>query len=162
MFRGRNLLKMDAKGRLSVPARHREIINVLHDGRLVLSQGFFPDHPHLLIVPLDVWEGFEATFGGEELFDVSIERFQARLRTMGGCDEVRIDEHGRIRIPAAHREYAGYAGEVVCVGMGRYLSLWLPDRLDRVMARAEENLDALRGQLAARTPTGHGDPSTDR
>jgi MraZ protein len=160
MFRGRNLLKIDAKGRVSVPARYRETLNVLHHGRLVLSQGFFPEFPHLLLVPLDVWETFEAGFGGEDLFDTGLDRFQARLRTMGGCEEVRIDEHGRILVPALYREYAGYGGEVACVGMGRYLSLWKPEHLEAAMARAEENLEGIRTQLAVRggTPDGR---STD-
>jgi MraZ protein len=158
MFRGRNHLKIDAKGRVSIPARFRETLNVLHDGRLVLSQGFFTEFPHLLLVPLDVWEGFEADFGGEDLFDTGIERFQARLRTMGGCEELRIDEHGRVLIPAIHREYAGYGGEVACVGMGRYLSLWKPEHLEAAMKRAEENLDGIRGQLAARKDGRSTDP----
>lgn len=161
MFRGRILLKIDAKGRVSVPARFREKLNVLHDGRLVLSQGFFPDFPHLLLVPLDDWEKFESKFGGQDLFDTGIERFQARLRTMGGCEDVRIDEHGRILVPAIYREYAGYGGEVACVGMGRYLSLWKPEHLEVAMARAEENLEAIRTHLAVRGGEAGDGRSTD-
>lgn len=157
MFRGRSLLRIDAKGRVSIPARYREKLNVLHAGRLVLTQGFFPELPHLLLVPLDVWERFESEFGDEGIFDTGLERLQARLRTMGSCEEVRIDEHGRILIPALYREYAGYGGEVACVGMGRYLSLWKPERFETAMAQAEKNLDAIRGQLAV----GRSDRSTD-
>jgi MraZ protein len=150
MFRGRSIHRIDAKGRLSIPARHRETVNVLSDGKLVLSQGFFPEHPHLLLVPAEVWESFEVRFGGDELFDLDIDTFQARLRTMGRYVEVRIDEHGRILVPAAFRQYADLGDEVACIGMGRYLSLWNPDRLEAVMAAAERNLDAVRSKLAVR------------
>jgi MraZ protein len=150
MFRGRSLLKFDDKGRISIPARHREVVNANHGGRLVISQGFFPELPHLLVVPFDVWLEFEEAFGGSGVFDTSLERFQARLRTMGGCEEARLDEHGRILVPAAYRAYAGLGPEVACVGMGRYLSIWKPAGLDAAMAGAEKNLAEVRKQLAVR------------
>ncbi len=157
MFRGRIHLKVDSKGRISIPVRYRELVNVQNDGNLVISQGFFVDAPHLLLVPLDVWMQFEARFGGMNIFDTSLDQFQARLRTMGACAESKIDEHGRILVPALYREYAGLKDEVACVGMGRYMSLWAPGNLDESMRRAEGNLDAIRTHL--RTPV---DPSTDR
>jgi len=150
MFRGQSLLKIDAKGRISIPARFREIISVRHAGRLVLSQGFFPEFPHLLLVPMDAWEEFERNFGSEALFDTDLGMFQVRLRTMGACEEARIDEHGRILVPSIHRDYAGCTSEIACVGMGRYLSLWKPALLEKAMARAEKNLADIRGNLAAR------------
>lgn len=152
MFRGRNLLKLDDKGRISIPSRYREIINANHGGSLVVSQGFFTEFPHLLVVPLDTWKGFELEFGGADLFDTSIERFQARLRTMGGCEEARLDEHGRILVPAPYRAYAGLESEVACAGMGRYLSLWKPASLEAALARAEKNLPEVRKHLAAQAP----------
>jgi MraZ protein len=158
MFRGRIQLKIDAKGRISIPARFRETVNVLHDGNLVISQGFFKDSPHLLLVPLDAWQEFEARFGGDDLFDTSPERFQARLRTMGSCAEVRIDEHGRILVPALYREYAGLEGEAVCVGMGKYMSLWAASTLEDELTRAEQNLDKVRVHL--RSPEEPRDRST--
>ena len=159
MFRGRHHLKLDAKGRLSIPARFRETVNVLHDGNLVISQGFFGDFPHLLLVPLDAWMQFESRFGGEDLFDTTVDQFHARLRTMGACVEARIDEHGRILVPVIYRNYAGLEGEVACVGMGRYMSLWAPATLEQSLDRAEQNLEGIRGQL--RTSPVRQDPSTD-
>ncbi len=152
MFRGRSLLKLDDKGRVSIPARFREIINANHGGQLVVSQGFFTEFPHLLVVPLDVWKGFELEFGGAGLFDTSVEGFHARLRTMGGCEEVRLDEHGRILVPVQYRVYAGLESEVACAGMGRYLSLWKPASLEAALARAEKNLPEVRKHLAATSP----------
>jgi MraZ protein len=158
MFRGRHHLKLDSKGRVSIPARFRETVNVLHDGNLVISQGFFGEHPHLLAVPLDAWMEFESRFGGDDLFDTTPERFQARLRTMGSCVETRIDEHGRILVPGPYRRYAELEGEVVCVGMGRYMSLWSPPRLEEAMGEAEGNLEQIRSQM--KTPAEPGDGST--
>lgn len=159
MFRGRTHLRLDAKGRVSIPARFRETVNVLHGGNLVISQGFFSDSPHLLLVPLDAWMQFEERFGGDDLFDPTRERFQARLRTMGACAEVGIDEHGRILVPALYRQYAGFENEVVCVGMGRYMSLWAPGTLEEALRAAEQNLDGIRTNLG--NPRAGGSGSTD-
>jgi hypothetical protein len=42
--------------------------------------------------------------------------------------------------------------------MGKYLSLWKPEHLEAAMETAEENLDAIRGQLAARRDGRSTDP----
>jgi len=52
MFQGAAALSLDAKGRLAIPARHREALASAADGRLVLTA-----HPHrcLLLYPEPAW-----------------------------------------------------------------------------------------------------------
>ena len=53
MFQGRSALSLDAKGRMSVPTRHREALMFQCEGRLTLTR-----HPDgcLLLYPRPVWE----------------------------------------------------------------------------------------------------------
>jgi len=53
MFQGAAALSLDAKGRIAVPARHREPLVSASEGRLVLTA-----HPHrcLLLYPETAWE----------------------------------------------------------------------------------------------------------
>jgi MraZ protein len=46
-------MSMDAKGRLSIPARHRDALSIQCEGRVTLTR-----HPHgcLLLFPRPVWE----------------------------------------------------------------------------------------------------------
>ena len=53
MFQGRSALSLDAKGRMSVPTRHRDALTLQCEGRLTLTR-----HPDgcLLLYPRTVWE----------------------------------------------------------------------------------------------------------
>ena len=57
MFRGVNNLTLDAKGRLAVPARHRERLTAACEGQLVVTidRGYY-----LLLYPLPIWEEIES------------------------------------------------------------------------------------------------------
>ncbi len=53
MFEGAAALSLDAKGRLAIPARHREALLAAAEGSLVLTA-----HPHrcLLLYPSPAWQ----------------------------------------------------------------------------------------------------------
>ena len=53
MFQGASALNLDAKGRMSIPARHRDALLAQDEGRVTLTR-----HPHgcLLLFPRSVWE----------------------------------------------------------------------------------------------------------
>ena len=57
MFRGVTHLSLDAKGRLAVPARHRDTLLAAGGGRLVLTAD---PNRCLLVYPLAAWEPIEA------------------------------------------------------------------------------------------------------
>jgi len=53
MFQGASALNLDAKGRMSIPAKHRDALVVQCESRITLTK-----HPHgcLLFFPRPVWE----------------------------------------------------------------------------------------------------------
>ena len=55
MFQGASSLSLDAKGRLSVPTRHRDVLTATAAGQLTVTR-----HPHgcLMIFPRPAWEQF--------------------------------------------------------------------------------------------------------
>ena len=53
MFQGSSALALDAKGRMTVPTRHRDALSVQCEGRLTLTRS--PDGC-LLLFPRPVWE----------------------------------------------------------------------------------------------------------
>ena len=160
MFRGRHILKMEARGRLSNPTRIREIINVAYDGKLILSCGFFEKVPHLLMVPLKEWEKFEEEYPFSGLIDHDEDSFFARIRTIGSCEEARVDDHGRILLPEFMRHYARLDKEVTLVGMGRYMAIFSPSTLEDASRSAEKHLARLREKLARKTDIESGGTGT--
>jgi MraZ protein len=150
MFRGRHILKMEARGRLSIPSKIRELMNVLYEGKLILTCGFFENVPHILAVPLKEWEKFESEHPMGSLIDHDEESFLTRLRTIGSCEEARIDDHGRLILPEFMREYARLGKELVLVGMGRYMAIFSPKILSEVNRNAEKNLSRVREKLTGK------------
>lgn len=119
VFRGVSELVLDAKGRLAIPARHREGLVSGGNGRLVITA----DHGGcLLIYPLASWEPIQARLMGLSSFDDTIRSLQRLI--VGHADDVELDAAGRILIPPALRRYAGLDKRVVLVGQGQKLELW--------------------------------------
>jgi len=119
MFRGVTHLALDSKGRLAVPARHREALGQQADGRVVLTAD--PSHC-LLVYPLVAWEPIEQRLMALSSFNEKIRALQRLL--VGHADDVALDSAGRILIPPALRQYAALDKRVVLVGQGNKFELW--------------------------------------
>ncbi len=126
VFRGVTHLALDAKGRLAIPARHREAL--LHraadaqsptPGALVLTAD---PARCLLLYPRAVWEPIQARLMALSSFSVEIRGLQRLL--VGHADDVDLDGSGRILIPPALRQYAALDHHVVLVGQGNKFELW--------------------------------------
>ncbi|MCC7325892.1 MAG: division/cell wall cluster transcriptional repressor MraZ [Burkholderiales bacterium] len=119
VFRGVTQLALDAKGRLAVPARHRDALSPAGDGHLVLTAD--PSRC-LLLYPVAAWEPIQARLMALSSFDERIRSLQRLL--VGHADDVEIDAAGRILVPPALRRYANLDKHVVLVGQGRKFELW--------------------------------------
>lgn len=119
VFRGVSELVLDAKGRLAIPARHRDVLAFDSNGRVILTAD---NSGCLLLYPLAAWEPIEKQLMGLSSFDDRIRSLQRLI--VGHADEVELDAAGRILIPPALRRYAGLDKRVVLVGQGQKLELW--------------------------------------
>ena len=119
VFRGITQLALDAKGRLAIPAKHRDALTPAGDGRLVLTAD--PSRC-LLLYPLAAWEPIQARLMELSSFSEKIRGIQRLL--VGYADDVEIDAAGRILVPPALRRYASLDKHVVLVGQGRKFELW--------------------------------------
>ena len=113
---------VDAKGRLSVPAKFRDILG----STVVIAQG--PERC-LRLYSLEGWEQFieelsqkikTSTPEGRKLY----RRITAKSSV---CD---IDSQGRIIVTPNLREYAGITKEVVVIGNGNKAEIWNREKYD--------------------------------
>lgn len=119
VFRGVTQLVLDAKGRLAIPARHRNALAPAADSRLVLTAD--PSRC-LLLYPRAEWEPIQARLMGFSSFNDRIRGLQRLL--VGHADDVDIDAAGRILVPPALRRYANLDKHIMLVGQGRKFELW--------------------------------------
>lgn len=116
VFRGGPVLTLDAKGRLTVPVRWRDMLVATVQGQLVVAKN--PDGC-LSLYPLPVWEQFEAS-----LLSLTTEDEAWRRFFVGSATEVEIDSAARVLIPPELRSWAGLEREVKFMGVGPNFELW--------------------------------------
>lgn len=119
MFQGAAPLNLDAKGRMAVPAKHRDALLAAGGGRLVLTA-----HPHrcLLLYPQTAWEPIRAQVLAAP--SLQIESAMVRRLLIGFAEELEPDGSGRLLISPALRQYAGLEKEIWLVGQGSHFEVW--------------------------------------
>lgn len=116
MFQGTSALALDAKGRINVPARHRELLMATTNGQLTLTK-----HPVgcLLVFPRPAWEQFR-----EKLMTLPMAADGWRRIFIGSAVDVEVDGAGRLSVSPELRKAAGLEKDVLLLGMGQRLELW--------------------------------------
>ncbi|MEI7682034.1 MAG: division/cell wall cluster transcriptional repressor MraZ [Betaproteobacteria bacterium] len=131
MFRGVAQLSLDSKGRLAVPARHREALLTRCAGRLVMTADF---DKCLLLYPLPDWEPIQQKLMGLSSLNPRIRDLQRQL--VGYAEDIELDSAGRVLISPALRNFAGLTKSVVLVGQGSKFELWDREKWEAALERS--------------------------
>ncbi|HQZ01501.1 MAG TPA: division/cell wall cluster transcriptional repressor MraZ [Thauera sp.] len=118
MFQGAAALNLDAKGRLAIPARHRDALTV-DNGQVVLTA-----HPHgcLLVYPMPDW----VPIRDKVLAAPGLDPTSAMLKRLlvGFAQEESLDAAGRVLVAPSLRQFARLDKQVWLVGQGSHFELW--------------------------------------
>lgn len=142
--------KIDAKGRVSIPAPFRAVLE--RDGYAAGSAGGIYCYPALEAPALDA--------GGERLAkkidgllsglpDYSDERDELSVALYGDVQVLTIDGDGRISLPESLRAHAGLGTQVTFVGLGDKFQIWEPARFAERRERAREKVQHTRKLFGA-------------
>ena len=101
MFRGRFEHTIDAKGRISLPAKYREILSSNYNDRLILTNF----DSCLVAYPFEEWITLEEKFKQHSIMEDDVQTFMHYF--ISGATECAIDKLGRILIPPVLRKHAG-------------------------------------------------------
>ncbi|MFD1892510.1 division/cell wall cluster transcriptional repressor MraZ [Ottowia beijingensis] len=116
MFQGASSLSLDAKGRLSVPTRHRDVLSATAAGQLTITK-----HPHgcLMVFPRPEWEKFR-----ERIARLPMSAQWWKRIFLGNAMDVDMDGTGRVLVSPELRQAAGLTRDVMLLGMGQHFELW--------------------------------------
>jgi MraZ protein len=142
--------KIDAKGRVSIPAPFRGVLE--RDGYAQGGTGGIYCYPSLDAPALDA--------GGERLAqkidrllsglpDYSDERDELSVALYGDVHVLSLDQDGRIVLPEALRAHAGVSGQIAFVGLGDKFQMWEPSRFAERHARARQKVQDHRRLFGA-------------
>jgi MraZ protein len=143
MFRGRYTHTIDAKGRVSIPSRFREVISGRADQAFMITNDL---DPCLVAYPMQEWMDMERRL--QTLPSFVPETVQFRRFFISGAQECPVDRQGRILIPANLREYAQLGREALFVGLLEKFEIWSP----QLWKPKPENVERMRVVLSQYLP----------
>src|SRR6478736_2523529 len=102
--------KMDAKGRLVLPARIKANLPEASENSIVITRGF---EPCLVVYPMNEWKKVFSKVSGLNEFNEEYRNFQRNF--FRGNSEVELDNNGRFLIPKPLLRHAQIDKEVIVV-----------------------------------------------
>ncbi len=119
MFYGEHEHSIDAKGRLIVPSKFREVFKENYVERFFVTRGL---DTCLFVFTEDEWKKQESKLKSLSFTNSEARQFN-RLYFSGAC-EVTCDKQGRILIPDYLKDFAKIKRDVVIVGVSNRMEIW--------------------------------------
>jgi MraZ protein len=121
---GFNTVSLDAKGRLSIPARYRADFKLQNQPKIVITKD--PQYPSLKVYPGKEWVDISSKLESLQGLDPIVRNIQWTI--LGNAYESELDINGRmlLRIPGDLQKYAEIEDQkqIALVGMGNKFEIW--------------------------------------
>jgi MraZ protein len=129
MFLGQYQHSLDEKGRLTIPARFREML----EGGAYVTQGF---DRCLMVMTAAYFEQVYQRINAMNLADPNARLLRRQI--LSNAYPVEADKVGRILMPQKLREFIELDGEAVIAGQGDYFEIWNPNTWNDQVARIQD------------------------
>ncbi len=138
MFMGEYQHSIDAKGRMIVPAKFRELLGET----FVLTRGL---DQCIFGYPMDEWRKLE-----QKLKDLPMTNKDARAFArffFSGANEVELDKQGRINIPSTLIQHAKLEKECIVLGVSSKIEIWAKDTWNSYFEESSESFNDIAENL---------------
>jgi MraZ protein len=146
-FVSNTTLRLDSKGRVSIPASFRQVLG--RDG----FDGLFCypalDRPAIDAGGNALMAEIEALIARYAPFSDAREQFALAL--YGTSETLKIDGEGRMMLSINLRRHAGITEAATFVGLGHKFQIWEPGRFQNELAEATDKVRALKAQLGSQS-----------
>jgi MraZ protein len=132
-FYGRYGSTLDDKGRASVPAKIREIID-LREIKTLMLRLFETDNSRFI-------RAYPASYFNDKILPM-VSQFNEESEAgiykmnsvMSSCYQIRLDNQGRINFPWELLESAKIEKEIKFLGLGDFFDIWNPELYEKFLA----------------------------
>lgn len=145
------IMNIDAKGRVSVPGRFRQVI--LARGYPELYALRCLDTPALDVGGPDLLNAYEARIASEDPFQQMADDMSYFIH--GDGDFLKMDSEGRLQVSDFIRGHTHIVDRIAFVGRGNHFQIWEPQRLSAHSEQVRARLLKLR---QARPGAAQGEP----
>jgi len=126
MFFGESAVNLDAKGRLTIPVKYREMLADACKNQLVITYNPF-EVSSLFIYPEQEWQRVHDSVKPLSSFDPNHRNLQQKI--IGSAFFAEPDKGSRIQLPVNMRQVASMDKKVILLGMGDKFELWNEEAL---------------------------------
>ena len=123
MFMGEYNHSIDAKGRLIIPSKFRDMLG----DEFVVTKGL---EGCLFVFEKYDFESFMDKLNEKSDLEAKVRKIKRFF--VSGAQEMEPDKQGRMLVPPTLREYAGLEKEVVFAGVGGHIEIWDKSKWDDV------------------------------
>ena len=138
MFLGEFSHSIDAKKRLSIPAKFRTELGK----KAVLTIGF---DKCLFLFPQKEWQALAKKLSSLPLGQISVRDLNRLM--LAGAAEVEFDPLGRVLVPEYLMKYADLKKKAVVAGLYNRVEIWDEGKWQTYKAKAQKNLGNLAEKL---------------
>jgi len=144
MFRGSSVHTIDAKGRIIIPARFRDVIKAGNSTSLMVSKL----DKCLVSYPIEEWHKIESNILSLAEKSDTMRRF--RRVFIGGASECPCDKQDRILIPPLLRQYASLEKDIALVGVLTHFEIWCREKWEKENMAMEKDMknEEVRKEIA--------------
>lgn len=142
LFRGQFTYSIDAKGRVSIPAKLRKQVSPNSNDTFVMTQGVAKC---IEVYPLDQWKIFEENLLKLNQFDPKHARFTRMI--LQHASEDTLDSQSRILVPQKLIEYAKIEKEVLILGVLKKIEIWNPSIYENYLKQSDEEYEDIAAKV---------------
>ncbi len=143
MFLGSFNYTIDAKGRISIPARLRKFVSPDANDTFVFTRGSLKC---INIYPMNYWkELLESKLDKLNSFDPADTKF-LRLFLPSAAED-QFDTQSRLLVPKRLIEFAEIEKDVIILGMNKYIEVWKPTNYEEYLQEIEEPYETIAKEV---------------
>ncbi|MGB3466537.1 MAG: division/cell wall cluster transcriptional repressor MraZ [Cyclobacteriaceae bacterium] len=130
--------KLDAKGRLVLPAKIKANLPEVSSHELVLRKGF---EPNLIVYPMLEYKKIHSKISS--LSEFNAEQRRLKRNFFRSIATVELDNSGRFLIPKNMLAHASLEKEAIVVGLGNTIEIWNPEVYEEYLIKDSEEYSEL-------------------
>ena len=143
MFLGSFNYSIDAKGRISIPAKLRKFVSPAANDTFVLTRGSLQC---INIYPMDYWNELVASkLDKLNSFDPEDTKFM-RLFLQEAAED-QFDTQSRLLVSKKLTDYAEIEKDVIILGMNKYIEVWNPKLYEEYLKEIEEPYETIAKEV---------------
>jgi len=143
MFLGSFNYSIDAKGRISIPARLRKFVSPDANDTFVLTRGA---SRCINIYPMNYWkELVESKLDKLNIFEPEDAKFM-RLFLQEAAED-QFDTQSRLLVPKKLIDFAEIEKDVIILGMNKYIEVWNPKLYEEYLKEIEEPYETIAKEV---------------